>query len=138
MEGAPLSPYDNRDLWKHYDYGDFGIIGEPYFDIDFESVLYLTDTGRRWNGNHVSIRDKVVKKHKNQSPQTTMHFARFRHTRDIIRAAENGLLSYPLMITIHPQRWTNKPMPWLKELIWQNIKNVGKRILIAKRKHSIS
>ncbi len=50
---------DNRDLWKRYDYRDFGIIAEPYFDLDFDEVFYLTDTGRRWDGHKVSVRDKV-------------------------------------------------------------------------------
>lgn len=36
---GPASRYDNRDLWKHYNYRDFGVIGEPYFDVDFECVL---------------------------------------------------------------------------------------------------
>jgi len=47
MHGSPMSRWDNRLLWKYYDYRDFGIIGEPYFDVNFEEVLYLTDTGRR-------------------------------------------------------------------------------------------
>ena len=62
MHGSPLSIWDNRLLWKYYDYRDFGIVGEPYFDIDFEKVLYLTDTGRRWDGGDVAIRDKVTGK----------------------------------------------------------------------------
>ena len=57
MHGSPLSKWDNRDLWKKYNYRDFGIIAEPYFDIDFSDVLYLTDTGRRWDGSDVSVRD---------------------------------------------------------------------------------
>jgi hypothetical protein len=36
-----------------------GIIGEPYFDVDFSKMLYLTDTGRRWDGGIVSVRDKA-------------------------------------------------------------------------------
>jgi hypothetical protein len=60
MHGSPLSRHDNRELWKSHDYRDFGIIGEPYFDMDFRKVLYLTDTGRRWDGDRVSIRDKVI------------------------------------------------------------------------------
>ncbi len=59
MHGSPLSKYDNRMLWEKYDYREFGIIGEPYFDINFEEVLYLTDTGRRWDGDSVNIRDKA-------------------------------------------------------------------------------
>jgi len=60
MHGSPLSRWDNRLLWKYYGYRDFGIVGEPYFDIDFEKVLYLTDTGRRWDGGAVAVRDKVT------------------------------------------------------------------------------
>jgi hypothetical protein len=59
MHGSPMSPYDNRLLWTKYDYRDYGIIGEPYFDVDFSRVAYYTDTGRRWDGDSVSVRDKV-------------------------------------------------------------------------------
>jgi hypothetical protein len=36
------------------------------------------------------------------------------------------------MITFHPQRWTNKPLPWLKELLVQNVKNVVKGIIVGR------
>lgn len=55
----PYEPYDSRLIWRYYDYGAAGIDVEPYFDISLERSLYLTDTGRRWNGSSVSIRDKV-------------------------------------------------------------------------------
>lgn len=125
MHGSPLSPYDNRMIWEKYDYRKSGIIGEPYFDIDFSSVFYLTDTGRRWDGEKVAIRDKVrSQKSKGKSNFTRL---RFHSTKDIIKAAEEGKLPDKIMITVHPQRWTDRPLPWLKELIWQNIKNVVKR-----------
>ena len=60
MHGSPLSKYDNRDLWEKYDYRTEGIIGEPYLDVDWNEVFYLTDTGRRWDGGDVSIRDKIL------------------------------------------------------------------------------
>ena len=59
MHGSPRSRFDNKAIWKKYNYRDYGIVGEPYFDIDFMKVLYLTDTGRRWDGDKVSVRDKV-------------------------------------------------------------------------------
>ncbi len=59
MHGSPLSRWDSRKLWEKYNYRDYGVIGEPYFDIDFTKVLYLTDTGRRWDGESVSVRDKI-------------------------------------------------------------------------------
>lgn len=59
MHGSPRSKYDNKLIWTKYDYRDLGIIGEPYFDIDFSEIAYYTDTGRRWDGDSVSVRDKV-------------------------------------------------------------------------------
>jgi len=59
MHGSPKSKYDSRDLWEKFSYKELEIIGEPYVDIDFSKVLYLTDTGRRWDGHKVSIRDRV-------------------------------------------------------------------------------
>jgi len=147
MHGSPMSGWDSRLLWKYYDYHDFGIIGEPYFDIDFNKVLYLTDTGRRWDGASVNIRDKFINhiEHKvgtkdakkgiqpatsNRQPAT---FPKFKTTFDIIRAAEESRLPDEIMMTFHPQRWTDKQIPWMKELIWQNMKNVGKYFLVKMR-----
>jgi len=120
MHGSPRSKYDNRAIWKKYDYRKLGIIGEPYFDIDFNKVAYFTDTGRRWNGDKFSVRDKV------DSP---FNF-NFKSTQDIIDNIEK--LPDQIMLTIHPQRWTDKPIPWCKELVLQNIKNVVKYFIVRK------
>lgn len=130
MHGSPLSKVDNQDLWKVYDYHDYGIIGEPYFNIDFNDVFYLTDTGRRWNGENVAVRDKVKsKKNKGKSKWPSYH-----STPDIIQAVEKGNFPDKAMIVIHPQRWTDKSLPWLKELVLQNVKNIGKRVLVNIRR----
>ncbi|MBN2665246.1 MAG: hypothetical protein JXR67_01950, partial [Bacteroidales bacterium] len=138
MHGSPLSKYDNRKLWEKYDYRDFSISGEPYLDIDFREVLYLTDTGRRWDGEKYSIRDRVMPDRKygmgedeGKAGNNVYQAGRtyFRSTTDIIRAVESGGLPSVMMITIHPQRWDNRLIPWLNELIWQNTKNVVKGFL---------
>lgn len=125
MHGAPRSKYDGKDLWKKYDYRDYGIIGEPYFDVDFNQLFYLTDTGRCWDGSKFSVRDKV---------QTT--FTQTYHTTSqIITAANESSLPNQIMITTHPQRWTDSKPQWLKELFLQNTKNIVKRIIISLRKN---
>ena len=129
MHGSPLSKLDNKLLWKYYSYKDFGIIGEPYFDIDFSKVLYLTDTGRKWNGEKVSIRDKVNDSLLKITSVNEDKIQNFKKTIDIIQAAENGKLPNQIMFTFHPQRWTDRPIPWIKELGWQNTKNILKYFL---------
>lgn len=157
MHGSPLSKYDNRAIWQKYDYKKLGIISEPSFDVDFDDILYLTDTGRRWDGNNVSIRDKAIgvrqqvageickgrcgdleigrEVKEDPTPQTGHHtsFLRFHSTFDIIKAIEKGLFPDKIMMTFHPQRWTDKPVPWVKELVWQNVKNVMKHFMIRMR-----
>ena len=131
MEGAPLSRYDNRDLWKKYNYKDYGILGEPYFDINFNELFYLTDTGRRWDGHLYNVRDKATK----ENPITNREFLKLRYhtTKEIIQAVNEGTFPKHAMLNFHPQRWNNKPVPWLKELVFQNIKNQVKRLLIKLR-----
>lgn len=116
MHGSPTSGYDNRDLWKTINYRDFDIIGEPYFDIDFNEVFYLTDTGRCWDGQKFSRRDKVK----------TQFIQSFHHTEEIIEAIKNESLPTKIMITTHPQRWTDSWSEWFLELFLQNIKNIIK------------
>ncbi len=121
MHGSPTSKYDSRDLWKKVKYKDLKILGEPYFDVDYTNVLYLTDTGRRWNGNNVSIRDRVDMK---QNQILAQKGYRIRKTRNIIKAANERALPDHIMFTIHPQRWHCRHILWLYELFIQNLKNV--------------
>lgn len=127
MHGAPTSKYDSRDLWKEYDYHSLGIIGEPYFDIDFNEFFYLTDTGRCWNGYKVSVRDKIPEHQDRWAAQGWV----FHSTQDIVRRL--SVVQSNMMITTHPQRWTNNPLLWARELMLQTAKNIIKRILITKQ-----
>ena len=123
MHGSPLSKWDNRLIWRKFNYRNFGIIGEPFFDVNFNEVLYLTDTGRCWNGNTVSVRDKVDSEFQYD----------FGTTFDILRVLESNELPEGLMINTHPHRWNSRIFPWLKELLLQNAKNIVKRHLLVKR-----
>jgi hypothetical protein len=120
MHGSPRSKFDNRSLWEVYDYKDYEIIGEPYFDVDYRQVFYLTDTGRSWDGHKVSIRDKV-----------DHHFPhRFKHTAAIIESAKNKDLPAKIMMTFHPQRWTDSRVLWVQEKYNQKVKNIVKYWLV--------
>ena len=129
MHGAPTSQWDGKALWQHYSYRQLGIIGEPYFDVDFSQMFYLTDTGRCWDGYKVSVRDKIPVYQDQWNAQGLVYHT----TNDIIHAAEQGSLPPRIMITTHPQRWTDYPLAWLKELLLQNAKNIIKRLFLVKK-----
>ncbi len=132
MHGSPLSKFDNRDVWKKYDYKKLGIIAEPYFDLNFNDIFYITDTGRRWDGHLYNLRDKATV----DNPINNIDFLKlhFRSTQDIINAVNTNKFPKKAMLNFHPQRWHDTSLPWIKELIWQNIKNQGKRVLLKVRK----
>jgi hypothetical protein len=71
----------SNPLITHRSLKDFGIIGEPYFNIDFNKVFYLTDSGRKWDGWETSVRDKVPQQAKWEREGLVFH-----STEDIIRA----------------------------------------------------
>lgn len=127
MHGSPRSPWDSRDIWKDRTYTDLGITFEPYLDTDWNDCFYLTDTGRRWDGFKVSVRDRIPGRQKAWTEAGLV----FHSTDDIVLAALNGKLPGRVMVTTHPQRWTDKPLEWAKELAMQNAKNLVKG-LIAK------
>lgn len=126
MHGAPTSKWDSKDLWRKYDYKTLGIIGEPYMDTDFSDVFYLTDTGRCWDGYKVSVRDKIPQ----YQDLWTEKGLVWHTTQELIQAIKQNQLPTHVMITTHPQRWTNSNTEWYKELIVQNIKNCIKRLWI--------
>ena len=126
MHGAPTSKYDGKHLWKKYDYKSLGVIGEPYLDTDFSDVFYLTDTGRCWDGYKVSVRDKIPV----YQDQWIAEGLTWHTTPELIAAIEQGRLPKHVMMTSHPQRWTNNRKAWLIELVLQNGKNFIKRFLI--------
>lgn len=122
MHGSPASKWDNREIWKKYDYRDFDIKGEPYFDTDFNEVLYITDTGRRWDGSKVAVRDKVEGLQHN-----------YASTMDLIEAFKKEEMPDRIMQNIHPQRWTNDGIEWRKEQVMQTVKNSIKKTFFVKK-----
>jgi len=105
MHGSPLSKYDNKELWKYYDYRDYGIIGEPYFDLDYAEIFYITDTGRKWNNKDASLRDKV----------DSGFDIEVKDTRHFIELLLAGAMPAKIMINTHPQRWDDRILPWVVE-----------------------
>ena len=116
MHGSSMSEFDNRLLWQTYDYKNDGIIGEPYFSVNFNEVFYLTDTGYCWDGYKTAVRDTAPNKF-NLS---------FHTTDDIIEAINQGLLPNQVMILAHTL-WTDNLLKWLFIYVREKSRNSVKR-----------
>ena len=125
MHGSPMSKFDSKDMWRVYDYKKLGLIGEPQIDVDWSDMFYLTDTGRSWNG--MSRRDKVAERALAWKAKGWV----YEKTDDVIKALKEGSFPNCVMMTTHPQRWTDNMLEWMRELVMQRMKNIIKRFLIV-------
>ncbi|MBT3168526.1 MAG: hypothetical protein HN952_02975 [Candidatus Cloacimonetes bacterium] len=124
MHGRPLSKWDNRELWKKYNYHDFGVTCEPYFDFDFNEVFYVTDASRCWNNETVNRRDKVETKFK----------FKVESTNDLIELLDKKELPKKMIINIHPEHWAENNIEWFKIWIIRKLKNFIKKKVIRGKK----
>ncbi|MBN2174671.1 MAG: hypothetical protein JW731_11095 [Bacteroidales bacterium] len=130
MHGRPLSKWDSRRLWEKYKLEDFGLIGEPYLSINYNEVIYITDTGSRWDGYKVSIRDSV------NSP----YQVDARSTFDLINYFKEMNPSKPVLINAHAARWNDNLFLWWYRFFLQHAKNITKKYYkkLIHKNHSIT
>ena len=126
MHGSPMSRFDSKEMWQKYDYKKLGLIGEPQMDVDWGEMVYLTDTGRSWNG--VSRRDKVADRVSEWKEKGWV----YETTDDVIKAVKEGRFPTCVMMTVHPQRWSDNMWEWTLELVMHKLKNVVKWVLLKK------
>lgn len=130
MHGSPVSKIDNRDIWKHYNYRDLDIIGEPYFDFIHENInqingseFYFTDTGGMWDGDKFNVRDKAIST--NNIKKVSVHT-----TSELINYLTQREDDTIVMINTHPQRWIANRFEWLIERLMQRVKNSVKYLIV--------
>ena len=126
MHGRPLSPYDNREIWKNSkNYNllaeKYNILGEIYLDIDYSDIAYINDTGRNWLATKSNLRDTV------------------NSTIDINFKNGGKLLNYlktkphsKLVFQIHPERWNNSLAQWTIQYFKDKIINLIKFLLMIR------
>lgn len=120
MHGSPMSKWDNRKVWEKYNYRDFGVIAEPYFDVDYSKVFYVTDTGRSWNNESANVRDTV----------NSGFNIKINSTKRLTELVNEGKMPDKIIINTHPHRWFNPGFGWARELVLQNLKNIVKQMLV--------
>ena len=129
MHGAPTSRFDSKEMWRVYDYKKLGLIGESQIDVDWNEMFYLTDTGRSWNG--VSRRDKVAERVLAWKAKGWV----YEKTDDVIKALKEGSFPNCVMMTTHPQRWSDNMCEWIKEFVMQGIKNLVKKFFLLRSRY---
>jgi hypothetical protein len=114
----------SKDLWKEYDFSKYGIIGEVYLSIDYSEVAYLSDTNRTWIDTSYRLKDYVEKKGGDGSEVI------IKDTDELIKNVKNSNIQ-KFIVLVHPSNWRERFWEWLTWLILQQVRNNGKRCLVA-------
>ena len=117
MHGNPLTANVNSDMWKvEPGYEAYDLLGEAYLSMDFDDVVYFSDTNRTW-------RD-----HPEPTGAKTIHATT---TEDLIELIADGQFRRACVLT-HPNRWTET----YPELVVERTKDLA--INALKRGHTIA
>jgi len=121
MHGNPLTKWDNRDLWKRYDFREFALVGEAYLSFDASKTTYLSDTGRAWGGRH-KVKDLLP------GACASGCVMMLSSTDDVTGFV---LRAHPAVcyILTHPERWNENPVDWTLSLVSDVAVNVAKTVL---------
>ncbi len=122
MHGRPTSKFDSRDLWKKYNYKKYEILSEPYLDLDFNTIFYITDAGRAWGDESINLRDKV----------DSSFDLEIKSTQNIINLINNNEFPKKVMFNIHPEHWANNTLEWYEIYLVRRVKNYIKRLIIKR------
>jgi len=123
LQGKKIFDYwESKELWKKYDFKKYDIIGEPYLSLNFDKILYLSDTNRSWIDTKYRLKDKITSK-------KAIGY-NLKNTEDIIQELESGRLQ-KVHILIHPSNWKENFGEWIKWSLLQQMRNIGKKVLIS-------
>jgi len=120
MHGRPLSPYDNRSLWRQYDYRACGLVGEAYLSLP-AGWAYFSDTGRCWD-DRSNIRDRLAN---NAAAGLELQLS---GTGDLCRLITAGRFPQ-LYLLFHPERWPAGYFGWSWSWLSDWLVNQGKTLL---------
>ena len=121
MHGNPASRFDNRDLWNSVHIRDFDLLGEAYMDMNFEQVMYYSDTGRTWEEGKFNIRDHIP-----EGKSTIQDKPNIKTTDDLIDLIKKE--DRNLYLVMHPERWPSSKSGWVLSFIKDIALNRGKII----------
>jgi hypothetical protein len=126
MHGSPLSKYDNRDMWKAFDFKLCGIIGEAYLSAG-KNLDYFSDTGWNWNQKH-KLRDRIYSSKYNITINSTDDLMDLMETKG----------SDEIYLLVHPGNWARNFREWSYTWGENKISNIAKLFLKFINKYEIS
>ena len=125
MHGNPLTKWDNKAFWEHFNLSHFRLTGEAYLGFKDDTVHYTTDTGRGWNKAKHNIKDKAVGSMENMPPMENTNY---------LMSAIKRQEFADMYLQIHPERWAYSYTDWVIQWGKDKAINFIKGIIARRRK----
>lgn len=116
MHGSPLSKENNMTIWQHWRFEDYGL-KDCILSHDYNGHAFFTDSGRTFGVSGANLRDELGDADIFPSVRTTEDLCKFVRNRSAGR----------IMISCHPERWTDDPITWLPQFARDQLANAVKQ-----------
>lgn len=119
MHGKPLSSHNNLDLLYDLNLKEFDLKADAVLSFANVELVYLTDTGGRWNASsRYNLRDHVgLTTIKPLLPNDLQFIKWIQKNRQ------------PIMLSAHPERWTKNTFNYFVAEMRDQISNLAKEFL---------
>lgn len=118
MHGSPFARENNMTIWDHFDYREHGL-EDCILSADWSQFVFFTDTGRTYAPSGANLRDYLGDAKTADGVRKSSDLANYLAE----RKAEKVQLS------VHPERWTDKPAIWADQYARDFAANSVKRVL---------
>jgi hypothetical protein len=122
--GSPLSRWDNRTLWSDLDSSALCLTGDAYSAIDYSTVVYFTDTGRRWDADRTNLRDRP--------PGAATGTCAVHETDDLVKFLASQAAAR-ICIQTHPERWSATHLQLIRSAAFDISTSTAKKLLSVLR-----
>jgi hypothetical protein len=122
MHGSPLARESNMTLWKHRSFEAHGV-RDCILSHSWTGFAYFTDAGRTFGTTSANLRDELGEAVCPDGVRSSADLAAFFRSRRTPR----------VMVSTHPERWSDAPTVWARQWAFDAAANVAKRGLRALR-----
>lgn len=118
MHGSPFSKESNLTIWEHANFRDYSVL-DCLLSDRWTGFAYFTDAGRTFGATSANLRDALADADTVETVRSTAELVAFVQSRERHR----------MMISTHPERWSDNQVVWAKQWLRDLAANAVKRTL---------
>jgi hypothetical protein len=116
MHGSPLSRENNMTIWQHHEFVGYGV-NDAVLSFDYTDYVFFTDSGRTFGRSGANLRDYLGDAGSVPEVRSSAQLAAWLARRPAER----------IQISVHPERWNEPGLAWMRQWGVDMAANLAKR-----------